>query len=62
MTARHLISLRDLDDDALRWLVDRGVWYAGGGVARPLAGATIGIHEPLREFKQAHCPCGPFRQ
>ncbi len=44
MTKRHLISLQDLDDGTLRSLVDRGVWYAGGGAAKPLTGSTVGIH------------------
>jgi len=43
---RHLISLDDLDDAELRWIVDRGCAYAAAG-RRPqpvLGGAVVGIY------------------
>jgi ornithine carbamoyltransferase len=43
---RHLISLRDLDDDELAFLVERGADFARGAVARtkPLDGRVVGIY------------------
>jgi ornithine carbamoyltransferase len=42
---RHLISIDDLDDDDLRWIVRRGCEYADGhrDGERPLAGLVVGV-------------------
>jgi ornithine carbamoyltransferase len=46
MARRHLISLADLDSEAIRSVVDRGAWYAAGngGDATPLSGLVVGIY------------------
>ncbi len=46
MTApRHLISVEDLDDAALGWLVDRAAAYdAGAPVPQALAGRIVALH------------------
>lgn len=43
---RHLLSLTDLSDDELRYVVNRGQQHAGGAPAgsRPLDGAVVGIY------------------
>ncbi|WP_033439103.1 ornithine carbamoyltransferase [Saccharothrix sp. NRRL B-16314] len=45
MGRRHLISLDDLDDDDLRWIVARGADYAAGSLdhVRPLHEAVVGV-------------------
>ncbi|WP_447007970.1 ornithine carbamoyltransferase [Saccharothrix isguenensis] len=45
MRRRHLISLDDLDDDDLRWIVARGAEYAAGSLdhVRPLREAVVGV-------------------
>lgn len=45
MGRRHLISLDDLDDDDLRWIVARGADYAAGALdhVRPLHEAVVGV-------------------
>jgi ornithine carbamoyltransferase len=45
-SARHLISLNDLDDDELRHLVERGADFARGfaETPRPLEGHIVGIY------------------
>jgi ornithine carbamoyltransferase len=42
---RHLISIDDLDDDDLRWIVRRGCEYADGrrDGEHPLAGLVVGV-------------------
>ncbi|MEU8263729.1 ornithine carbamoyltransferase [Micromonospora sp. NPDC048999] len=42
---QHLISIDDLEDDDLHWIVRRGVEYASGrhSDARPLHGAVVGV-------------------
>ncbi|GAA4671215.1 ornithine carbamoyltransferase [Phytohabitans rumicis] len=40
---RHLISLDDLDDDDLSWIVRRGAWYASGGHAEPLRDDIVAL-------------------
>ncbi|WKU02978.1 ornithine carbamoyltransferase [Micromonospora sp. HUAS LYJ1] len=42
---RHLISIDDLRDDELRWIVERGVEYSRGtaGAGQPLSGAVVGV-------------------
>ncbi|MEV4711300.1 ornithine carbamoyltransferase [Micromonospora sp. NPDC049374] len=42
---RHLISIDDLSDDQLRWIVQRGAEYSRGsaGTDRPLTGAVVGV-------------------
>jgi ornithine carbamoyltransferase len=42
---RNLISIDDLDDEALRWIVQRGAEYASGGHedARPLRDDIVGV-------------------
>ncbi|GIJ29451.1 ornithine carbamoyltransferase [Micromonospora qiuiae] len=42
---RHLISIDDLSDDQLRWIVQRGAEYSRGsaGASRPLSGAVVGV-------------------
>lgn len=42
---RHLISIDDLTDDDLRWIVNRGAEYAAGTAEadRPLAEAVVGV-------------------
>ncbi|WP_018788853.1 ornithine carbamoyltransferase [Micromonospora sp. CNB394] len=46
-TARHLISLRDVSDDDLRTIVDRGALHArgsAGGSSRALTDAVVGTY------------------
>lgn len=45
LARRHLISIDDLDDDDLRWIVHRGADYAGGGLdgSRPLNELIVGV-------------------
>ncbi|WP_328345688.1 ornithine carbamoyltransferase [Micromonospora sp. NBC_00421] len=42
---RHLISIDDLSDDQLRWIVQRGAEYSRGAVGadRPLSGRVVGV-------------------
>jgi ornithine carbamoyltransferase len=42
---RHLISIDDLTDDDLGWIVERGAEFSAGGAqdARPLADAVVGV-------------------
>ncbi|EEP74891.1 aspartate/ornithine carbamoyltransferase [Micromonospora sp. ATCC 39149] len=42
---RHLISINDLTDDQLRWIVERGAEYSRGSVkaARPLSETVVGV-------------------
>lgn len=46
MSARHLISIGDLDTTDVRWLVKRGRWYGTGHgrAERPLQGRVVGIY------------------
>ncbi|MGH3159915.1 MAG: ornithine carbamoyltransferase, partial [Streptosporangiaceae bacterium] len=46
VSVRHLISIDDLDTADVRWLVQRGGWYAAGHgrTERPLQGRAIGIY------------------
>jgi ornithine carbamoyltransferase len=43
---RHLLSIRDLTDDDLSYLVQRGAWFADAAPAdhRPLAGLVVGSY------------------
>jgi ornithine carbamoyltransferase len=42
---RHLISIGDLSDDQLRWIVQRGAEYSCGsaGATQPLSGTVVGV-------------------
>ncbi len=46
MSARHLLSIRDLSDEAVRALVERSVWYSSGVPAdhRPLKDRIVGSY------------------
>jgi ornithine carbamoyltransferase len=46
MPARHLLSIRDLSDDALRAMIERSVWYSNGTPLchRPLKDRIVGCY------------------